>query len=195
MRARLDGRLDDAAWNGAATLTLDRTHDPLRVPAAVDWARRTGFDDISLDLIYGTPGESDDDWRASLDRALSAAPTHVSAYALIVEDGTRLEGGGICHVTEHRTAYTPSEAAAETIGVVLMVLAVLGFLGKARLELAEHPARHIACGGGCDALIPSRPPKEAIERRRKDANKLLKTVKRKVILSGLSITRAMFSNT
>jgi len=45
---------------------------------------------VSLDLIYGTPGESDDDWRRSLDAALSAGPDHVSAYALIVEEGTRL---------------------------------------------------------------------------------------------------------
>jgi oxygen-independent coproporphyrinogen-3 oxidase len=45
---------------------------------------------VSLDLIYGTPGESDDDWRRSLDAALAAGPDHISAYALIVEDGTRL---------------------------------------------------------------------------------------------------------
>ena len=45
---------------------------------------------VSLDLIYGTPGESLADWRTSLDAALAAAPDHVSAYALIVEEGTRL---------------------------------------------------------------------------------------------------------
>ena len=70
--------------------TLDRTHDPMRVPAVVDWARQAGFDDVSLDLIYGTPGESLDDWRASLESAKSADSHHVSAYALIVEGGTHL---------------------------------------------------------------------------------------------------------
>ena len=70
--------------------TLDRTHDPLRVPAAVAWARSAGFEQVSLDLIYGTPGESLLDWEASLDGALECAPDHVSAYALIVEDGTTL---------------------------------------------------------------------------------------------------------
>ena len=70
--------------------TLDRTHDPLRVPAAVEWARSAGFDQVSLDLIYGTPGESLTDWQASLDAALACEPDHVSAYALIVEDGTAL---------------------------------------------------------------------------------------------------------
>jgi putative oxygen-independent coproporphyrinogen III oxidase len=69
--------------------TLDRTHDPARVPQAVSWARSAGLD-VSLDLIYGTPGESAADWRASLDAALDCAPDHVSAYALVVEKGTAL---------------------------------------------------------------------------------------------------------
>jgi oxygen-independent coproporphyrinogen-3 oxidase len=68
---------------------LDRTHDPDRVPQAVAWARDAGLA-VSLDLIYGTPGESPDDWRASLDAALACEPDHVSAYALVVEEGTRL---------------------------------------------------------------------------------------------------------
>jgi len=70
--------------------TLDRTHDSLRVPAVVDWARAAGFDQVSLDLIYGTPGESQADWETSLEAALACAPDHVSAYALIVEEGTAL---------------------------------------------------------------------------------------------------------
>jgi len=69
---------------------LDRTHDPRRVPQVVRWAREAGFGQVSLDLIYGTPGESLDDWRSSLDAALSCEPDHVSAYALIVEEGTAL---------------------------------------------------------------------------------------------------------
>ena len=70
--------------------TLDRTHDPLRVPAVVDWARAAGFEQVSLDLIYGTPGETLADWEASLDAALACAPDHLSAYSLIVEEGTAL---------------------------------------------------------------------------------------------------------
>jgi len=69
---------------------LDRTHDPDRVPRVVQWARRAGFEQVSLDLIYGTPGESLDDWSASLEAALACEPDHLSAYALIVEDGTAL---------------------------------------------------------------------------------------------------------
>jgi putative oxygen-independent coproporphyrinogen III oxidase len=70
--------------------TLDRTHTPGRAAQAACEARAAGFEHVSLDLIYGTPGESDDDWRASLDAALAAAPDHLSAYALILEPGTRL---------------------------------------------------------------------------------------------------------
>ncbi|MCX8453793.1 radical SAM family heme chaperone HemW [Paenarthrobacter ureafaciens] len=68
---------------------LDRTHTPSRVPQVVQWAREAGLA-VSLDLIYGTPGESMADWRASLETALSYEPDHISAYALIVEDGTKL---------------------------------------------------------------------------------------------------------
>jgi oxygen-independent coproporphyrinogen-3 oxidase len=70
--------------------TLDRVHSPGRADQAVADARAAGFDQVSLDLIYGTPGESGRDWETSLDAALAAAPDHVSAYALIVEPGTRL---------------------------------------------------------------------------------------------------------
>lgn len=69
---------------------LDRTHTPGRPEACVAEARAAGFEHVNLDLIYGTPGETDDDWRASLDAALGAGPDHISAYALIVEEGTQL---------------------------------------------------------------------------------------------------------
>jgi oxygen-independent coproporphyrinogen-3 oxidase len=70
--------------------TLDRTHDPARVPQVVADARAAGFAQLSLDLIYGTPGESLADWETSLEAALACEPDHLSAYSLIVEDGTAL---------------------------------------------------------------------------------------------------------
>jgi oxygen-independent coproporphyrinogen-3 oxidase len=69
--------------------TLDRTHDPERVGDVISQARAAGLD-VSIDLIYGTPGESDDDLLASVDAALAAGVDHVSAYALVVEEGTAL---------------------------------------------------------------------------------------------------------
>ena len=69
---------------------LDRVHSPGRAPAAAREARAAGFDHVNIDLIYGTPGESDDDLRRSVDAALDADVDHVSGYALVVEDGTAL---------------------------------------------------------------------------------------------------------
>ncbi|MGY1740009.1 MULTISPECIES: radical SAM family heme chaperone HemW [unclassified Blastococcus] len=69
---------------------LDRRHTPGRAVEAAREARVAGFGHVNLDLIYGTPGETDADWAASLDAVLAAPVDHVSAYALIVEEGTRL---------------------------------------------------------------------------------------------------------
>lgn len=68
---------------------LDRTHEPDNVRTAVAAAREAGLD-VSVDLIYGAPGESLDDWRTSLEAALELDSDHISAYALIIEDGTKL---------------------------------------------------------------------------------------------------------
>ena len=74
----------------AVLAVLDRVHRPGRPAQCAAWARAAGFEHVSLDLIYGTPGESDADWRQSLEAAVAAGPDHVSAYALTVETGTRL---------------------------------------------------------------------------------------------------------
>ncbi len=71
---------------------LDRQHTPGAPTRRVAEARAVGFEHVNLDLIYGTPGESDDDWQASLEAAIDAGPDHVSAYSLIVEEGTRFAG-------------------------------------------------------------------------------------------------------
>src|SRR5271168_4537148 len=70
--------------------TLDRVHSPGRSSAAAREAMDEGFDHVSLDLIYGTPGESDDDLLRSVDAAVETGVDHVSAYALVVEEGTAL---------------------------------------------------------------------------------------------------------
>jgi oxygen-independent coproporphyrinogen-3 oxidase len=69
---------------------LDRRHTPGRAAAAATEAREAGFAHVNLDLIYGTPGERAEDFAASLDAAVAAGVDHVSAYALVVEDGTAL---------------------------------------------------------------------------------------------------------
>jgi oxygen-independent coproporphyrinogen-3 oxidase len=69
---------------------LGRSHDPANVERAVAAARAAGLPTFNLDLIYGSVGESPDDWRVTLERALALEPPHVSAYALTVEPGTPL---------------------------------------------------------------------------------------------------------
>jgi oxygen-independent coproporphyrinogen-3 oxidase len=101
---------------------LDRTHDPARVPVVVDAARSAGFASVSVDLIYGTPGDSLDDWQHSLDAALAMAPDHVSAYALIVEPGTRLAAqvarGQVAHPDDDLMAamYEVADERFEALG-------------------------------------------------------------------------------
>src|SRR5207247_66985 len=68
--------------------TLGRAHDAGRTAAAFADARAAGFDNVNLDLIYGTPGESEDDWRRSVEEAIALGPEHLSAYALTIETGT-----------------------------------------------------------------------------------------------------------
>ena len=87
--------------------TLERRHAPGGAVAAARLARAAGFEHVSLDLIYGTPGESDDDWAASLAAAIGAGVDHVSAYALTVEPGTRL------HARIRRGALPPPDEDAQ----------------------------------------------------------------------------------
>ncbi|MFZ7087807.1 radical SAM family heme chaperone HemW [Curtobacterium sp. RRHDQ10] len=98
--------------------TLDRTHDPDRVPLVVRAAREEGLD-VSLDLIYSTPGESLADWQTSLDAAIACEPDHVSAYALIVEDGTKMGrdvAKGILPAPDDDVAADMYEAADARLG-------------------------------------------------------------------------------
>lgn len=69
--------------------TLDRTHNPANVPRAVRAAKDAGAQ-VSVDLIYGAPGETLDQWRQSVEAAIALQPDHISAYSLIIEDGTKM---------------------------------------------------------------------------------------------------------
>ena len=88
--------------------TLDRTHNPENLLQVTTWAQEVGFSEISVDLIYGTPGESLADWQTSIDAALTLPITHISAYALIVEEGTKLAAqikrGEVAQIDDDLTA-------------------------------------------------------------------------------------------
>ncbi|WP_433386994.1 radical SAM family heme chaperone HemW [Micromonospora sp. KLBMP9576] len=102
---------------------LDRTHSAGRAVAAAREARDAGFDHVNLDLIYGTPGETETDFAASLDQVVAAGVDHVSAYALIVEDGTRLAArmrrGELPYPSDDVAAdrYLAAEAALDAAGL------------------------------------------------------------------------------
>ena len=69
---------------------LDRTHNPANVLSSVEILKKAGFTNFSLDLIYGTPGESLEDWANSLKDAITINPPHISAYSLVIEPGTKM---------------------------------------------------------------------------------------------------------
>ncbi|MCW4384599.1 radical SAM family heme chaperone HemW [Salinibacterium sp. SYSU T00001] len=123
--------------------TLERTHDPSRIPLVVEWAREAGLD-VSLDLIYGTPGETLDDWRRSLEHAIAQQPDHVSAYALIVEDGTKLAR----QIRRGEVAEPDDDLQADMYEMADAVLASAGYewyevSNWARpTDAADHRSRH-----------------------------------------------------
>ena len=120
--------------------TLDRTHDPARIPDVVAWARDAGLE-VSLDLIYGTPGESLDDWRASLDAVLATGVDHVSAYALVVEQGTKM-------AVQVRRGELPAPDGDDEAAKYEIADDVLGAAGLGWYEVSnwartpEHACRH-----------------------------------------------------
>ena len=69
---------------------LDRTHNPANVLTSVEILKKAGFENFSLDLIYGTPGESLEDWSNTLKDAIAINPPHISAYSLVIEPGTKM---------------------------------------------------------------------------------------------------------
>jgi putative oxygen-independent coproporphyrinogen III oxidase len=102
---------------------LDRRHTPGRAVTAAGEARAAGFEHVNLDLIYGTPGETADDFAASLDAAVAAGVDHVSAYALIVEDGTRLAA----RMRRGELPYPDDDVAADRYLAAEAALSAAGF--------------------------------------------------------------------
>ncbi|MFK3984001.1 radical SAM family heme chaperone HemW [Micromonospora sp. NPDC050397] len=102
---------------------LDRRHTPGRAVQAALEARDAGFDHVNLDLIYGTPGESAEDFAASLDAVTQAGVDHVSAYALIVEDGTRLAA----RMRRGELPYPSDDVAADRYLAAEQALGAAGF--------------------------------------------------------------------
>jgi oxygen-independent coproporphyrinogen III oxidase len=77
--------------NDSELRMLGRIHNSQTALKAIDSVRRAGFDNFSIDLIFGIPGQSLESWRQTLDIAVKRNPAHISAYGLTIESGTPLE--------------------------------------------------------------------------------------------------------
>jgi oxygen-independent coproporphyrinogen-3 oxidase len=126
---------------------LGRTHDPANVRRAVAWTRDAGFATFNLDLIYGTPGESADDWRATLDEVLELDPPHISAYALTVEGSTPL---GRRVADGARAPRDDDQAAKYDVADGVLPVAGLEWYEVSNWSRPGHECRHnlLTWGGG-----------------------------------------------
>ena len=115
---------------------LDRRHSAGRAVAAAREAREAGFDHVNLDLIYGTPGETAEDFAASLEQVVAAGVDHVSAYALIVEEGTRLAA----RMRRGELPYPSDDVAADRYLAAEAALAAAGFSWYEVSNWARTPA-------------------------------------------------------
>jgi oxygen-independent coproporphyrinogen-3 oxidase len=118
---RISLGMQSAAPNVLAV--LDRRHTPGRAPQAAAEAREAGFEHVNLDLIYGTPGETAEDFATSLDVAIGAGVDHVSAYSLIVEDGTRMAA----RMRRGELPYPSDDVAADRYLAADAALSAAGF--------------------------------------------------------------------
>ncbi len=120
--------------------TLGRAHDARRTREAVAEARAAGFDDLNLDLIYGTHGESADDWRRSLEETIDLSPKHVSCYALTIEPGTAFGAD----VASGRMPAPDDDDQAERYEMALDLLAEAGYehYEVSNWAKAGHACRH-----------------------------------------------------
>jgi oxygen-independent coproporphyrinogen III oxidase len=97
---------------------LQRQHDMLDVISAVGWARQAGFDNLSLDLIFGLPGQPLAGWQQTVEQALRLKPEHLSLYSLIVEPGTLMQrwvDRGLVQVADEDLAADMYEWASERL--------------------------------------------------------------------------------
>jgi oxygen-independent coproporphyrinogen-3 oxidase len=123
----------------AALRLLQRVHTPGAATAAALAAGRAGFEHVSLDLIYGVPGQSTGSWRETVHAAVDAAPDHISAYALGVEPGTALDR----QVRRGEVPRPDPDTAAEQYDIADEVLAAHGF---AWYEISNWARPGGACG-------------------------------------------------
>jgi len=128
---------------------LGRIHNWEQVIASVETARQAGFDNINLDLMFGLPSQTAADLRETLEAALPLAPTHVSCYGLIVEEGTPISH----EIAAGKLALPDEEVERQMYELARQILAENGFEQYEISNFARpgHPCRH---NGGCWTRVP-----------------------------------------
>lgn len=129
------------SFNAAELAFLGRRHDPLQARAAVEAARAVGFDTVSVDLIFGLPGQDEAAWRRTLDEAVRLAPDHVSCYQLTIHEGTPF---GV-RAARGRLAELPEGSQADLFLLTHRLLADAGWPAYEVSNFArgpEHRSRH-----------------------------------------------------
>ena len=111
------------SFDDALLETLGRRHDSAQAETAFRLASDAGFANVNLDLIFGLPGQTIDQWQASLDRALQCGPEHLSLYALTLEPGTPMER----RVRDGRMPAPDPDLAADMYELAEATLAQAGF--------------------------------------------------------------------
>lgn len=111
--------------------TLGRIHSAAEIREAVSLARQAGFDNVSLDLMYALPGQTIDDWRRTLDEVIALDPEHISAYSLILEEGTPL-----ARRVERGELTVPDDDTA--VDMQRLAVSRLAEAGYARYEISNY---------------------------------------------------------
>ena len=127
------------SFDAAVLSSLGRSHTPEQASAAVSGSQRAGLNSVSVDLIFGTPGETTASWQATVESALSLAPDHLSMYSLTVERGTALSRA----VAAGAAAPDPDDQAEKyELAVGLAERAGLVHYEVSNLARSGHPCRY-----------------------------------------------------
>jgi len=152
------------SFEPAELRVLGRRHTPADVAAAVEAARRAGFENVSLDLIFGIPGQTEASWRRSLERAVSLGVEHISTYGLTIEEGTpyatwfgRDPGAFLDEATE-AVLYGVASEVLEAAGFEHYEISNFARPGKRSLHNANYWANgeYVGLGVGASSYLNGR---------------------------------------
>ncbi len=119
------------SFSGRELMVLGRLHSPKDALDAVKAAREAGFKEISIDLIYGIPGQTEEDWKRTLETALELEAGHISAYELTLEEDTPLSG-----LVKNGAVALPGED--ETLGLYFLACETLEGAGYVHYEVSNY---------------------------------------------------------